>query len=583
MGSVAKRIVAGFSVVVLTLSAIIVLLLVRTYQFNSRYESILQNVMNLNTIKSVSSKTTANINNACIMQMNVEESGMLAEIEEMFGYLDELEASIGEREAYQGNRSMVNSLRQSLEKYRTGMESIVAMGDGISFPAVSGELNKSIISFQAIGLEMSSYCNNNMTMELERSAAIQEEIERNFRQTIYFALTAFVAVLLIGAGICAWIVRGITHPIRVLKKELTLIADGDLTKEEIRLPARNEFSGLAAAFNAMSGNLREIIGTMAGVTADIADTAAVADSTSYHNIKNSLEITQSTGDISRRMHEQSEEIGKIMGQMQEMKEISMQISENMEEIDFRTKGAKENAEKGNGSIEAFIGQLRQVNHTVSQIAGAAESFGSNTQKVNEILKGISGISQQTRLLSLNASIEAARAGDAGRGFTVVAEEINTLAERTVELVSAISGFVSQLEKSMEELTSKMELGLSQLEKGNGMVAETQDKFADILRDSARMNEEIRDVNRKMEMFARNVTDISDRMVDVNQMTEENVRATDRIVITAKNQSMTQKQLNDKVLALDGLVNRLKGTTSKFRISGTDTTVSVSSASDIASE
>lgn len=136
---------------------------------------------------------------------------------------------------------------------------------------------------------------------------------------------------------------------------------------------------------------------------------------------------------------------------------------------------------------------------------------------------------------------------------------------------------------MEELTSKMELGLSQLEKGNGMVAETQDKFADILRDSARMNEEIRDVNRKMEMFARNVTDISDRMVDVNQMTEENVRATDRIVITAKNQSMTQKQLNDKVLALDGLVNRLKGTTSKFRISGTDTTVSVSSASDIASE
>ena len=85
------------------------------------------------------------------------------------------------------------------------------------------------------------------------------------------------------------------------------------------------------------------------------------------------------------------------------------------------------------------------------------------------------------------------------------------------------------------------------------------------------------------MFARNVTDISDRMVDVNQMTEENVRATDRIVITAKNQSMTQKQLNDKVLALDGLVNRLKGTTSKFRISGTDTTVSVSSASDIASE
>ena len=118
MGNVTKQIIAGFMVVLLTLSAIIVLLLVRTNRFNKEYESILQNVLNLNTIKGAGAKAAADITNACIMGTSVEESGMLADIDDMFLYLDELEESIGSAEEYQGNRSMVNSLRQVLVKYQ---------------------------------------------------------------------------------------------------------------------------------------------------------------------------------------------------------------------------------------------------------------------------------------------------------------------------------------------------------------------------------------------------------------------------------------------------------------------------------
>ena len=565
MGNVAKQIIAGFMVVLLTLSAIIVLLLVRTNRFNKEYESILQNVLNLNTIKGVGAKAAADITNACIMGISVEESGMLAGIDDMFLYLDELEESIGSAEEYQGNRSMVNSLRQVLVKYQESMEAVVALGDGTSFPAFNEEVNKIVSGFKQIGNDMASYSNNNITMELERSAVIQKEIDENFKSTIYFALTAFMVILVVSVGICAWIVRSIVKPIRMLGKEIRLVAEGDLTKEEIRLPSKNEFNSLADAFNIMSRNLKDIISKVITATKDIADTAVVAEQTSNRNIKNSLEITCSAEDINTRMHEQSGEIEKIRNQMQEMKHISIQISEDIEKIDIRTKGSKNRAEEGNQSIAAFVEQLQQVNETVSRIAGAAETFGTNTQEVNKILDGISTISQQTKLLSLNASIEAARAGEAGRGFSVVAQEINILAERTVELVNAIAGIVESLEDSMKDMTSKMELGISQLDKGNTMAAQTQDKFREILKDAGQTNEEIRNVHRMVENFAQSAVDVADSMVEVGGIIEENTKMTERIVTTVEDQTESQKQLSSKVQMLDELVNGLTSTTSKFKV------------------
>lgn len=585
MGSVAKKIIAGFLALFLAFSAIIVLLLARTYQFNNKYESILQNVLNLNTIKGVGAKAAADITNACIMGADVEESGMLSNIEKMFTYLDELEESIGDSEKYQGNRSMVNSLRQAMTKYKDSMEAIIALGDGTSFPGFNEEVNKLASSFKEIGNEMSSYCNNNITMELERSAEIQKDIEADFRNTILLAIAAFAAVLLVSTGICAWIVRSIVKPINMLKKEITIVAGGDLTKEEIKFSSRSEFSSLADAFNIMSSNLKEIIGTVIAVTSDIADTAVVAENTSRSNTKDCMEITSSAEDINRRIHEQSDEIEIIMNQMQDMKKISLQIVEDIEGIDLRTLGSKNKAEEGNRSIAAFVEQLAQVNQTVSQIAGAAEAFGSNTQEVNKILGGISDISQQTKLLSLNASIEAARAGEAGRGFSVVAEEINTLAEKTVGLVAAISKIVDGLQNSMKDMTAKMELGLSQLEQGNAMVAETQDKFRDILKDAGQTNDEIRNVHEMAGSLSQSTADISDSMVDVNNIIEENTKMTERIVTITENQTENQKQLEDKVQTLDELVSGLKATASKFKVNAeaAKEEVSASSASGIALE
>ena len=306
MGKVVKRIILGFAIILLTFSAIIVLLLIRTYMFNRQYESVLQNVLNLNTIKVESANAAGNITNSCIKEQKVEESGLLENAENMLDYLNQLDESISDSPEFQGNRSMVNSLRQLLVEYKTEIENIVALGDGTNFPPLNEDVNGGITSIRNLIPDLSSYCNNNITMELERSAVIQKNIDTNFRRTIYFTLVAFAVVFLSSIIICVLIVRSITHPINILKREITLVAEGDLTKDEICLYSKNEFSSLADAFNVMSNNLKDIIGKVVNVTSEIANAVKVAESTSQNSMQSSMEITQSTEDISRVMHEQAE-------------------------------------------------------------------------------------------------------------------------------------------------------------------------------------------------------------------------------------------------------------------------------------
>ncbi len=587
MGRVVKRIVLGYAVILLALSVIIMLLFIRTNMFNNQYESVLQNVLNLNTINVETANAAGSINNGCITGQSLEESGILIRAEEMLVYLDELDKSIGTSQEYQGNRSMVNSLRQLLQEYQSDLETIAALGDGTNFPSISEEVNNVINDIRGIMPSISSYCNNNITMELARSAVVQEEINSNFHKTIYFSLGGFIAILAAAIVICAFIVKSIMRPIKVLKSEITLVAEGDLTKEEIHLSSKDEFSGLADAFNMMSNNLKEIIGKVVAVTSEITNAAMIAKNTSGNNMRSSLEITHSTEDISQRMHKQSNEIESIMKQMQEMKKISLQISSDIEKIDSRTEGSRDKAEEGNTSIAAFVEQLQQVNHTVSQIADTADKFGNSTEEMNQILRGISDISQQTKLLSLNASIEAARAGEAGRGFAVVAGEINNLAEKTVELVTAISNIVEELRLSMKEMTEKMELGLKQLDKGNLMVAETQNKFVDILTDAGQTSEEIQSVHRMAEKLSQNAVSVSGSMVEVNSTIEENTLVTDQIVTIVENQTESTKELSDKVQILEELAVNLGEATSKFKIedadAGTEDNVTALPEADTASE
>ena len=579
MGKVVKRIILVFAIILLTFSAIIVLLLIRTYMFNRQYESVLQNVLNLNTIKVESANAAGNITNSCIKEQKVEESGLLENAENMLDYLNQLDESISDSPEFQGNRSMVNSLRQLLVEYKTEIENIVALGDGTNFPPLNEDVNGGITSIRNLIPDLSSYCNNNITMELERSAVIQKNIDTNFRRTIYFTLVAFAVVFLSSIIICVLIVRSITHPINILKREITLVAEGDLTKDEICLYSKNEFSSLADAFNVMSNNLKDIIGKVVNVTSEIANAVKVAESTSQNSMQSSMEIKQSTEDISRVMHEQAEEIEAIMNQMQDMKEVSLQISEDIEKIDVRTRESREKAEEGNTSIAAFVEQLKQVNHTVSEIADTAEKFGSSTEEMNQILNGISDISQQTKLLSLNASIEAARAGEAGRGFAVVAEEINNLAEKTVELVESISNIIDELQLSMKEMTSRMELGLKQLDRGNTMVADTQNKFVDILTDASRTSGEIESVHRMAEVLSGCAVNVSDSVIEVNAAIEKNTQMIDQIVTIVENQTESQKELSNKVQILDSLARNLGDTTSKFQIESP----TVSSEADTALE
>lgn len=562
---IAAKIVAGFGAVILLLSAIIVILLARTSAYNREYAGVLENVLNLNSIKTSASNAVADITNACVKKQSAEEAGLVLRVDDMLAHLDELGEAIGDLQEYQGNKSMVSSMHRLLSEYKDILLNIIALGEDDNFPGLNAEVNEQISLVRPLSEKMIAYCNSTVAMELDRSAQVQKNIESSFRKLILFTGSVFSVVLIICITVCILLVRSIVNPIHMLKKELRLVAEGDLTRKEIMLKSRNEFSNLADAFNMMSNNLKEIMGKVLTVTSRIMDAAEMAKETSQKNVESSLTITHSAEDINKRMYAQSSFIEETTGQIREMEEISIKMSQDIERIDASTRESKGKALEGNKSIDEFAGQLRQVNETVSQIGQSAEQFGNNTREMNQILSGISHISQQTKLLSLNASIEAARAGEAGRGFSVVAVEINNLALKTVEMVDAISGIIGEMRGTAEDMEARMELGLKQLSLGNAMVTKTQDNFNEIMADTSQVSEDIQIIHQMVAAFLETVNQISRNMTEVNQVTVENTKITEQIVRVVEEQTDNQLNMGTKIGDMEKLAQSLGDTTSRFRM------------------
>ena len=132
---------------------------------------------------------------------------------------------------------------------------------------------------------------------------------------------------------------------------------------------------------------------------------------------------------------------------------------------------------------------------------------------------------------------------------------------------------------MKEMTSRMELGLKQLDRGNTMVADTQNKFVDILTDASRTSGEIESVHRMAEVLSGCAVNVSDSVIEVNAAIEKNTQMIDQIVTIVENQTESQKELSNKVQILDSLARNLGDTTSKFQIESP----TVSSEADTALE
>jgi methyl-accepting chemotaxis protein len=302
---------------------------------------------------------------------------------------------------------------------------------------------------------------NKTALEQDVVAASQAE-----RSTWIVVLTSLF-VLALASAVATLLSRRIAEPLRRAAERISQAEqEGDLTVQ-VAAKSNDEVGQICSAFNSFVRKLHGAISRAAGVAEQVASA--------------SEEIAAAAGEAATGAHSQQQHATQAATAMQEMTSTVHQVADHSQRASKAASHAAETAKSGGKVVETSLAGMRSIAGSTKDTAGKVAELGKSSNKIGLIVNVIDDIADQTNLLALNAAIEAARAGEQGRGFAVVADEVRKLAERTTKATKEIAQMISAIQEETKRAIDTMETVTGQVERGVEETSKAGDSLQEIIR------------------------------------------------------------------------------------------------------
>ncbi|MBB3114068.1 methyl-accepting chemotaxis protein [Paenibacillus phyllosphaerae] len=445
----------------------------------------------------------------------------------------------------------------------TGYRDNVMFNSGSSTDVPQGEAKQANTGdLYAAALESISKLKKQNISDAE--ALLEHSQNRTETGSLTHMLSAIISVViaLLGAYLIS---RSITKPLSAIVKQVKLVTSGDLMVNPLVVKNKDEIGELATDFNEMSQSLRTLMTTVKENSILVASTSEQLTASAEQTTSATEQISDNASELADGAKEQLERVSTTTETAVGVSNKVDTITKSFTKVATLITEAQDKAVKGNSVITSTVTQMRGAHEKVTHSAEAVNILAHKSAEINQITSMIKEIASQTHLLSLNAAIEAARAGDHGKGFAVVASEVGKLANQSEDATKKITDLVNEIIRSTNQVMSSMKDGVQSLSDGMDYMEDAGLSFSEIVGS-------VEEIGMEAEYAVKAVNSVNDNTVsmvasihEISEIAERATKNTQTVASVVGQTMASMEEVSAGSKMLSRMADDLNQAVAKFKV------------------
>ena len=402
-----------------------------------------------------------------------------------------------------------------------------------------------------------------------RIAEEEAEATEQFHETMLLVAIGIAVVELILLFAARVLAGRMIEPITKLTAVLNTLATGDFRKnadfDNIDTDMDNEIGAMGRAVRYLKKNIRSMMTTVVTSAKQVAAASEELNSSADRSADAIHLVADSIVNVAGACTEQFTAVEEATTQTGKLSENMENFKTTLNDATSRIHATNSAAKEGETNVGNAVSQMQLIESSVSESARVISELGEESDKIGKIVDAISGIAEQTNLLALNAAIEAARAGEHGRGFAVVADEVRKLAEQSQTSAHEISELIGSIQEKSQNAVKAMQSGVERVQSGTEAVDNARKTFREI----ADMVMKVNDNSGQMEAIVDKLSDgsgvIAKSVDKINEKSRDVARESETVSASSEEQTATMHEIADASKSLATMAQDMQSALSQFKI------------------